>query len=151
MKLALFTATLGFGLLTTAVPAQGQVRAEVIFGSYPVSGRVTLGDPYYYHDRVVRVYPRYSRRVVVQRYAPRVIVVERYHRGRGHYKHFRHNAFHPTRVWYDPHRVVYYDGYRPGLREVTVYQLDGRYYDEDYYRASDYDDRRYRDRYEYDD
>ena len=128
MKVAIVTAALGLGLLGSAAPAEAQViRAEII-----------LGEPRY-HDRVVHVYNRPARRVVVHRYAPRVIVVERFHRGRGHYKHHRRD-YRRVRAWYDRDRAVYYDAYRPGLREVTVYHAGGRYYDD--YERYDYDDRR---------
>jgi hypothetical protein len=41
---------------------------------------------------------------------------------------------------------VYYDGYRPGLRLVTVYQIGGRYYDN--YRDGGLDRDHYADRYD---
>lgn len=135
MKVMLCTAALALGLAALPEAEAQVIRAEVI-----------IGDPYY-RDRVVHVYDRPVRRVEVHRYAPRVIVVERFHRGRGHFKHNRRD-YRRVRAWYDRNRAVYYDGYRPGLREVSVYYVDGRYYD-DY---SDYrDDRRYRDRDRYDD
>jgi hypothetical protein len=133
MKVALFAATLGVGLLSS-MPASAQVvRAEIILGnSYP-------------RERVVHVYERPRRAVAVHRYAPRVIVVERFHRGRGHYKHYRNNDYRRIRAWYDRDRSVYYDGFRPGLREVTIYLAGGRYYD-DYYHSDRYrDNDRYRD------
>ena len=116
-------------LVTVAtVPAAAQVRvsADVVIGSGPVIGHVIVG------NRVPNVYPhRYpARRVVV--YQPRVIVVER-HR---HYRHarpfdrFRNHGWRETRVWYDSRRREYYDGFRPGLRAVVVYQRGGRYYDD---------------------
>ena len=139
MKVMLFSAVLGIGLVGTALPEP--VEAQVI------RAEIILGQPRY-HDRVVHVY-RPARRVVTHRYAPRyaprVIVVERYHRGRGHGKHGR--DFRRIRAWYDRDRALYYDGYRPGLREVAVYYAGGQYYD-------DWDDRdreRYRDRDRWDD
>jgi hypothetical protein len=136
MKVALCAAALGLGLLAGG-PAHAQtVRAEII-----------IGDPYP-RDRVVHVYPRPYRRVV--HHYPRVIVVERVHRGRGHVKHHRRNEYRRIRAWYDHDRVRYYDAYRPGLREVVIFESGGRYYDYDYdYRRADYrdyrDDRDYRD------
>jgi hypothetical protein len=134
MKVMLCTAALALGLLTSEAKAQ-VIRAEVI-----------IGDPYY-RDRVVHVYDRPVRRVVAHRYVPRVIVVNRFHRGRGHFKHGR--GYRSVRAWYDRDRRVYYDGFRPGLREVTVYQVDGRFYDN--YRDDYREDRRDRDRDRYDD
>ena len=134
MKALLCTAALALGAAALPEANAQTIRAEVI-----------IGDPYY-RDRVVHVYDRPVRRVVVHRYEPRIIVVDRYHRGRarGHYKHGR--GYRSVRAWYDRDRRVYYDGYRPGLREVTVYQIDGRYYDD--YRADYRDDRYDRDRYD---
>jgi hypothetical protein len=141
MKALLFTTALSLGLVALPEANAQVIRAEVI-----------IGHPYY-RDRVVHVYDRPVRRRVVHRYEPRVIVVDRYHpgRARGHYKHHS-RGFRSVRAWYDRDRAVYYDGYRHGLREVTIYELDGRYYDNyraDYRRDRDrYDDRddRYHDR-----
>lgn len=130
MKVMLCTAALALGLITSEAKAQ-VIRAEII-----------LGDPHY-RDRVVHLYDRPVRRVVAHRYEPRLIVVDRYHRGRGHYKHHG-RGYRTVRAWYDRDRRAYYDGYRPGLREVTVYEIGGRYYDN--YRVDDRDDRRDRDR-----
>jgi len=143
MKVLLSTAALALGLIALPEAKAQTIRAEVI-----------IGDPYYrdrdYRDRVVHVYDRPVRRVVVHRYEPRVIVVNRYHpgRARGHYKHGR--DYRAVRAWYDRDRRVYYDGYRSGLREVTVYQIDGRYYDDYQYDRRDRDryDDRYSDRYD---
>jgi hypothetical protein len=145
MKALLCTTALAFGALAVPEASAQTIRAEVI-----------IGDPYYhrephYRDRVVHVYDR-----PVRRYHPRVIVVGRYHPGlaRGHARHGR--GYRSVRAWYDRDRRVYYDGYRPGLREVVVYRIDGRYYDN--YRADNRDDRwdrrhdrdddRYDDRYD---
>ena len=140
MKVLLSTAALALGLVALPEAKAQTIRAEVI-----------IGDPYY-RDRVVHVYDRPVRRVVHRYYEPRVIVVNRYHpgRARGHYKHGR--DYRAVRAWYDRDRRVYYDGYRSGLREVTVYQIDGRYYDNYRYDRDRYDDR-YNDRYDdrYDD
>lgn len=141
MKASLWAITLGLGLLTT-IPVQAQrVRAEVIVGTGPVSGRVVIGEPHHrYRDGYVHRYP--ARRVIVERHSPRIIVVERIHRGRGHYQHHRHRDFRHVRAYYDSDRQAYYDSYRPGLRQVIVYQRDGRYYhrDDDHFRDRDRDD-----------
>lgn len=145
MKVLLSTAALALGLVALPEAKAQTIRAEVI-----------IGEPHY-RDRVVHVYDRPVRRHVVHRYyEPRVIVVNRYHpgRARGHYKHHGRD-YRAVRAWYDRDRRVYYDGYRSGLREVTVYQIDGRYYDDYRYDRDRYDDRyndRYDDRYDrYDD
>jgi hypothetical protein len=133
MRVLLSTAALALGLVALPEAKAQTIRAEVI-----------IGDPYY-RDRVVHVYDRPVRRVVVHRYEPRIIVVNRYHpgRARGHYKHGR--DYRTVRAWYDRDRRVYYDRYRSGLREVIVYQIDGRYYDN--YRYDRRDGERYNDRY----
>ena len=135
MKALLCTTALALGLVALPEANAQTIRAEVI-----------IGDPHY-RDRVVHVYDRPARRVVVRRYEPRVIVVDRYHRGRarGHYKNHG-RPYRSVRVWYDRDRARYYDGYRPGLKEVVVYEIDGRYYDDYRDRGRDRD----RDRGRYD-
>ena len=149
MKVTILAATLGLGLLS-APPVQAQrVSADILIGSGPVAGRVLIGNPYPLHrDIYVQRYP--VRRVVVERYAPRVIVVERFHRGRSRARFHRQN-YRPVFVYYDG-RSRYYDRYQAGLREVRVYELDGRYYRVDDRYDRDYDtryDRRDNDRDEY--
>ena len=98
------------GLLGAASPAAAQdVTADVVFRGGPVAGRVIVGDRYSTYRRppvVVHRRPVARRVVVVERYAPRVVVVERVHRHRS------------PRAWA-----------RFGYRPVTVYYIDGRYYD----------------------
>ena len=114
-------------LIATPLHAQ-EVSAEVVVRGGPVAGRVTVGNEYssYQHPRRV---------VVVERYAPRIIVVERL-RHRHHGKHWKRKAYRPVVVYYVDGR--YYDGYYPhrrGLQEVVVYERGGRYYRDDDYRA----------------
>jgi len=101
------------GLLAAAGPAAAQdVTADVVFRGGPVAGRVIVGDRYSTYHRppvVVHRRPVARRVVVVERYAPRVVVVERVSRHRS------------PRAWA-----------RLGYRPVTLYYIDGRYYD---YRA----------------
>ena len=89
------------------------VSAEILIHQGPVAARVAV-NPYYY--------PR--------THVSRVIVVERYHgHHRGWYKKPRHRVV----AWYDPHGGRYYDrndDRYPGLREVYVYECDGRYFRE---------------------
>ena len=97
--------------LLAAVPAAAQnVAADVLVHSGPAVGQVIVGDAYASYRRrpVVIVHRRPVSRpvVVVERYAPRVVVVERLH---GHRS---------SRAWS-----------RQGYRPVTLYYLDGRYYD----------------------
>ena len=95
--------------LLAAAPATAQnVAADVLVRSGPVAGHVVIGDGYSTYRRpvVVERRPVARRVVVVERYAPRVIVVEGVH------------AHRSSRAWA-----------RHGYRPVTLYYLDGRYYD----------------------
>ena len=107
-------------LIATPLHAQ-KVSAEVVVRGGPVAGRVTVGNEYssYQHPRRV---------VVVERYAPRIIVVERL-RHRHHGKHWKRKAYRPVVVYYVDGR--YYDRYhvdRRGLKRVVVYERGGRFY-----------------------
>jgi hypothetical protein len=136
MKASLFAASVGLGLLTAAPMQAQRVSAEIVIGSGPVAGHVIIGGPrYYYRPTYFHRYP--VRRVFIERRIPRVIVVERFHRGRGYYRHHGYrDHYRPVRAYYDNDRSLYYDDNRSGLREVTLYEQDGRYYHND----DDYDD-----------
>jgi len=144
MKASIVVGGMALGLSLAARPAPAQmVEAGVVIHSGPVVGHVVVGEP----PPVVVYREPVSRVVMVDRYAPQVIVVEtaRWPRGRA-YGWWRHQ-YRPIVVYYDGAR--YYDrwfGGRPGLRRVEVYQRAGRYYrwDEDRYRHRDRDDPRWR-------
>ncbi len=120
------------------VPATSvaQVSGTIVVGGLPVGGMIQFGpQPYAYY----RPRPR-----MLYGYAPRVIVVERW-RGHKHGDDFRHMRW--GTVWYDRMDGRYYDGYRPGLVEIRVYEREGRYYQPYDGRDDDrYDDRRERHR-----
>lgn len=120
MTARVLAAALGFALMIPAAAHAQHVSAEIRVGGYPVSGRIVIGHPYHYAPVVVHRVP--SRHVVVARHTPRVLVVHRVS-----HRHFRCDC-RPIRAWYDPHRQVYYDGYRDGLREVAIYRHGGGYY-----------------------
>jgi hypothetical protein len=108
---------LGGLVLVASLPAQ-QVSADIAVRSGPIAGRVVVADGY----------STYRQRRVVYREAPRVIVIERVHRHRGHWK--RH-GFRPVTVYYVNGR--YYDrwyGNPRGVRRVVVYERHGKYYEE---------------------
>lgn len=137
-----FTALVTAGAIAfaPATQADAQVSGTIVIGGGPIGGVVHIGEP-----RIVR--PR-GRVVVVERHAPRVIVVEKWGKGRRH-GHVR------RMVYYDRRYDRYYDRYRPGLIEIYVYEHKGRYYryDDDHYRDRDRwrdrDDRRHdRDRWD---
>ncbi len=130
MRATLFAAGLVLATSLIVQPAEAQrVSADIIVGSGPVSGRVILGRP------AVRHYPR--RAVVVDRYVPRRYVVQRHvvrrSRGRGHaWGHFKglrqERGYRAVRVYWDDRHDSYYDRPAHGLREITIYERDGRYY-----------------------
>lgn len=145
--------------IAPAVLTAQRVAADITVGHGPVSGRILIGDPYpLYHRDVIEVRHRRPYRP-----AYREVIVVREHRGHGWY---RSRGFRAVRIWFDVDRGVYYHerpyrNYR-GVREVVVYERDGRYYHE-YdrpgrdWRGRDrdrrYDDRDYdrRDRWDRDD
>jgi hypothetical protein len=110
--------------LSLVAPLQAQqVAADVVLRSGPVAGRVIVGDGY----------STYRHRVVAYRPAPvRVIAVERMHRRHASQRHdWRNHGYRPVTLYYVDGR--YYEravrGW-PGMRAVLVYERDGRYYRE---------------------
>lgn len=110
-------------LLPAAAQAQ-RVFADVRVGEGPVTGHIIIGMPddgdreHGYHGP--RGYTRY-----------RVVEVSRSPRGGGWY---RSHGYRPVRVWYDDDRDCYYDRYnrsRGRVRELVIYERDGRYYRDD--------------------
>ncbi len=122
------TSTLAWSLVAAlaliATPLHAQhVSAEVVVRGGPVDGRVVVDDGY-------SSYRRPARRVVVERYAPRVIRVERFRQSHG--KHWRRKGYREVIVYYIDGR--YYDrngwGY-PRAHEIVVFERDGRFYRDD--------------------
>lgn len=105
--------------LSLATPLRGQqVAARVIVRSGPVAGHVVVRDGYSTY-----------RRPVARRVPARVIVVERVAARHHRNAHWRGNKYRRVTLWYYDGR--YYDRYVrgwPGMREVIVYERDGRYY-----------------------
>ena len=122
---------LGLSLPLASVQAQ-RVSADFRVFDGPVSAHVVVGRRPDY-PRSFSSHPLSIRRVAVaERDHPRVIVVERLHRGRGYW---RHHGFRRFIAYYDQDGGTYYDRYDhrfPALREVAVYERDGRYYRDDY-------------------
>jgi hypothetical protein len=144
MNATVFAGSLLSGLILTAPLSAQQVAANVFVRGGPVSGHVIVENGYSTYRRPpVVVYRRPEARqvVVVERYAPRVIVVEqvRHHRRSGYW--VRH-GYRPVTLYYVDGR--YYDRWYGGrgVREIVVYERGGRYYDacEDH---RDYDHRDY--------
>lgn len=112
--------------LPVAAQAQHFV-ADIGIQQGAVSGHVVIGGPGYVRPRAqieirsgYHPYPEARTVVVYRRYEGR----EWYHRRR----------YRPVRMWYDGRHDRYYDRYDErcaGLREVEVYEYQGRYYRDD--------------------
>jgi len=144
MRTSIATGSLLSALLL-AQPAQAQqVLADIVLHSGPVAGHVFIGDAYstYGRQRVIYRRPPVRRMVVVEQ-APRIIVVEgAQYRGRAEWRRF---GYRPVTLYYVDGRYFDRSFNRPGLRQVVVYERGGRYF-----RDWDQDDRYHRDRYDRD-
>jgi hypothetical protein len=133
MKTSTLAWSLAAGLAFMAAPLHGQqVSAEVMIRGGPVAGRVAVGDRY-------SSYRRPARRVVVERYTPRVVRVERFRHRHG--KHWKRNGYREVIVYYIDGR--YYDRAdwnQPRAQEVVVCEHDGRFYSDDRVRDRHRDD-----------
>lgn len=143
---AFMRTSIAAGSLLTALLLAGpanaqQVQADIVLRTGPVASRVFIGNGYSTYGRQPVVYRRVPvRRVVV---APRVIVVERVrHHRYGHWSRF---GYRPVTLYYIDGRYFDRSLDRPGLRPVVVYERGGRYY-----RESRMDDRYDGDRYDRD-
>ncbi|HEU4647526.1 MAG TPA: hypothetical protein VFS33_00605 [Gemmatimonadales bacterium] len=132
-NMAVGAAALALAMVASPAPAQ-TVQAGVVIRSGPVRGHVVVGEPVAYREPARRV-------VVVERYHPRTIVVERMEVRRYPRGWWKRHGYVVTTAYYDDRADCYYDrriSNRRGLREVTVYVRDGRYYrmdgDDRYYR-----------------
>jgi hypothetical protein len=121
--------------LLAAAPAAAQnIAADVLVRSGPVAGHVVVGDGYSTYRRpvvIVHRRPVARRVVVIEHYAPRVVVVERLHRHRSSRVWARH-GYRPVTLYYIDGR--YYDRWSdrwPRATEVVVYERGGRYYTSD--------------------
>jgi hypothetical protein len=128
MKATVFAGSLLSGLMLTAPVAAQQVAARVFVRSGPVAGHVVVDHGYSTYRPPVSRHPD-VRRVVVERRAPRVIVVERA-RVRHQRGYWAQHGFRPVTMYYMDGR--YYDRWisGPRVREIVVYERDGRYYDD---------------------
>lgn len=140
MRTAIVTGGIALALTLQTPAAAQMVEAGVVIRSGPVAGHVVIADRADHH-----------RTVVVERYAPRVIVVRHIHtpRGRAHGWWKRH-GYRPVVLYYDVRDDRFYDRWhrdRRGIREIMVYERGGRYYSDYEWRRDRRDDRDYRDRY----
>jgi hypothetical protein len=123
MKPSVVVGGIAFGLLLAAGPAYAQViEAGVVIRSGPVAGHVVV-----VRAPVYRQPPRHV--VVVERYAPRAVVVEPAYIRRGHAAGWwRHRGYRPIVVYYDGRQ--YYDRWFSGrtLYRVELFERGGRFY-----------------------
>jgi hypothetical protein len=120
------------GLVLATTPVQAQlVAANVVVRSGPVTGHVVVSNGYStYQRRPVVVYRRAPERrvVVVEHYRPRVVVVERMRHHRAA-RHWEKHGYRPVTLFYvDGRYYDRYDEYRPGVVRVVVYERNGHYY-----------------------
>jgi hypothetical protein len=132
MKASVVAGSLLSGLVLVAFPLQAQqVSADVVVYGGPVAGRVVVGHGYstYDHPPVVYRRPPVRRVVVVERPVARLVVVDRLHRHRSA-QFWRRHGYRPVTLYYLDGR--YYDRpiRRAYVREVVVWERDGRFYDE---------------------
>ena len=144
MRTSIATGSLLTALLLAQPAHAQQVLADVVLQSGPVAGHVIIGDTYSTYGRQRVVYRRPPvRRVVVVEQAPRVIVVERArYRGQDEWRRF---GYRPVTLYYVDGRYFDRSFNGGGARQVVVYERGGRYY-----RDCDRDDRYDRDRSERD-
>ncbi|MGH7498378.1 MAG: hypothetical protein ACREL3_05955 [Gemmatimonadales bacterium] len=130
MNASVLAGSLLTGLILTAPLSAQQVSADVIVRGGPVAGRVIVDNGYSTYRRPpVAAYrrPEARRVVVVDRYAPRVIVVERV-RAHKRVGYWARHGYRPVTLYYTDGR--YYDRYvgAHGVREIVVYERNGRFY-----------------------
>ena len=107
-----------------------QVGADIVIRSGPVAGRVIVANGYSTYRRPVgRRSP--ERVIVVERYAPRVVVVERVH----HVRHWHRQGYRQVTLFYVNGRYFERElrGW-PEQRAVVVLERNGRYYLPDEWR-----------------
>jgi hypothetical protein len=126
MRTSIIAGSLLAGLTLVAPLHAQQVAADVVVRSGPVAGRVVVGDGYSTYRRPVAY-----RRVVYRPAPAQVIVVERvYVRHPGLERRWQRQGFRPVVLYYRDGR--YYDRAvrGAGVREVTVYEHGGRFFQE---------------------
>ena len=129
MTLRMLITPVALGLVLSAPPAVAQhISAGIHVLDGPIAAHILIGQSAY--PRPVVGYPR-RLVVVVERYPPRILVVERRHGGRGYWRHHR---LHRVYAYDDCYRDVDYDRHddrNSGFREVALYERDGRFYRDD--------------------
>jgi hypothetical protein len=104
----------------------GSLLSALVLMAAPLEAQRISADV---HVAVVDGYSTYRpRRVTYYQAAPHVIVIQRMH-SHSHSRHWERHGFRPVTVYYVNGR--YYDrwnGPSRGLRRVVVYERNGRYY-----------------------
>ena len=115
-------------LTAPPIAAAQRIVADIGIRQGLITGHIVLGDP-------VRHQPRGGYLVESRQYDDRryhAITVYSAHHGHGWY---RHHGYRDTRLWFDAGRDAWYDRrddrYPGTLREVAVFEFDGRYYLDD--------------------
>lgn len=129
MNVNVFAGSLLSGLVFTASLSAQQVAANVYVRGGPIAGHVIVDHGYSTYRRPEYRHPDARRVVVVERHAPRVIVVERV-RAHRHRNYWGRHGYRPVTLFYVAGR--YYDRWiaGPRVREIVVYERDGRYYED---------------------
>ena len=128
MKATVLAGSMLSCLVLAAPLAAQEVEATVRVRSGPVTAHVNdHGYSTYRRPEGEQRHPS-ARRVGVERYQPRVIVVDRV-RARRSREYWAHHGYRPVTLYYVDGR--YYDRRIGGreVREVVVYERDGRYFD----------------------
>ncbi len=119
------TSVFAGSLLSGLVLITSPLKAQLVSADIAIrSGPVAA------HVAVVDGYSTYRpRRVIYHREAPRFIVIERVHSHR-HAKHWKRHGFRPVTVYYVNGRYYdRWDGPARGVRRIVVYERGGRYYE----------------------
>jgi hypothetical protein len=112
----------------------GSLLSALVLVAAPLEGQLVSADvvvrsgPVAARVAVVDGYSTYRPRRVVYHEAPRLVVIERVHNR--HLKHWKRHGFRPVTVYYVNGR--YYDrwyGPERGVRRVVVYERGGRYFE----------------------
>ncbi len=141
MNATVLAGSLLSGLMLTAPLSAQQIAANVFVRGGPIAGHVIVENGYSTYRRppvVAYRHPEARRVGVVEHYAPRVIVVER---ARSHRRadYWGRHGYRPVTLYYVDGR--YYDRWigGRGVREIVVYEREGRYYeDRDDHRGRDH-------------
>ena len=116
------------GLLLTAPLSAQQIAGNVFVRSGPIAGHVVVENGYSTYRRPPVAVYRHPEARRVERYAPRAIVVERV-RAHRHAGYWVRRGYRPVTLYYVDGR--YYDRWigGRGVREIVVYERGGRYYE----------------------